>query len=72
MSNLIKIYPVGAQFRADRRTGGEAIMIKLVVAFRIFAKAKTHSFRALYGNNRRFLVLKRALLFIKVLAVGRM
>jgi len=44
MSNVIKICPMGAEFRADRRTGREAVVIKLIVAFRIFAKTKPHSF----------------------------
>ena len=40
ISNFIKISPVGAEmFYADRRTGRQARMINLIVAFRNFENA---------------------------------
>ena len=40
VSNFMKIHPVGAKlFHADRRTDRQTDMMKLIVAFRDFAKA---------------------------------
>jgi len=52
LPNFLKIRPVGAElFHADRRTGRQPVMTKLIVAFRNFAKAPKRAIMNLFKIN---------------------